>query len=211
MNYQIWGSNLPAITLTLDKGEQLYTQSGGMTWMNDRFTMSTNMRGGVAKSFGRMFTGESLFMATYTATEDGAQFTAAASFPWSTFGASDDDLDATKEAVAAAVAAEGLYRTVTRQYFTLSDGSAVLTGLLLAMTLPASVPYWIPAVGAVFAIVVVKGLCGGLGHNIFNPALAARAFLMLFWPVYLVRFAPAGQVRNGFGSNGALCRLDCTL
>ena len=81
MNYQIWGSNLPAITLTLDKGEQLYTQSGGMTWMNDRFTMSTNMRGGVAKSFGRMFTGESLFMATYTATEDGAQFTAAASFP----------------------------------------------------------------------------------------------------------------------------------
>ena len=96
--------------------------------------------------------------------------------------------------VVAAVSAEGLYRSVTRQYFTLSDGSAALTGLLLAMTLPATVPLWIPVVGATFAIVVVKGLCGGLGHNIFNPALAARAFLMLFWPVHLVRFAPAGQV-----------------
>ena len=94
--------------------------------------------------------------------------------------------------VVSAVAAEGLYRLLTRQYYTLSDGSAVLTGLLLAMTLPATVPYWIPVVGAVFAIVVVKGLCGGLGQNIFNPALAARALLMLFWPVYLVRFAPVG-------------------
>ena len=90
--------------------------------------------------------------------------------------------------VASAVAAEGLYRLITRQYNTLTDCSAVLTGLLLAMTLPASVPYWIPVVGAVFAIVVVKGLCGGLGQNVFNPALAARAFLMLLWPVYLVRY-----------------------
>lgn len=81
MNYQIWGGNLPAVTITLDKGEQIYTQSGGMTWMNDRFEMSTNMRGGVAKSLGRMFTGESLFMATYTAKENGAEFTASSSFP----------------------------------------------------------------------------------------------------------------------------------
>lgn len=94
--------------------------------------------------------------------------------------------------VAAAVAAEGLYRLFTKQYQTIADGSAVLTGLLLAMTLPATVPYWIPAVGAVFAVVVVKAMCGGLGQNIFNPALAARAFLMLLWPAYLVRFAPAG-------------------
>ena len=94
--------------------------------------------------------------------------------------------------VISAVLAEGLYRLITRQYSTLSDCSAVVTGLLLAMTLPASVPYWIAAVGAVFAIVVVKGLCGGLGQNIFNPALGARAFLMLLWPVYLVRFAAAG-------------------
>ena len=94
--------------------------------------------------------------------------------------------------VASAVAAEGMYRLVTRQYNTLTDCSAVVTGLLLAMTLPATVPYWLPAAGAVFAVVVVKGLCGGLGHNIFNPALAARALLMLLWPVYLVRFGAAG-------------------
>jgi len=94
--------------------------------------------------------------------------------------------------MAAAVAAEGLYRLMTRQYQTIADGSAVLTGLLLAMTLPATVPYWIPAVGAVFAVVVVKAMCGGLGQNVFNPALAARAFLMLLWPAYLVRFAPSG-------------------
>ena len=103
--------------------------------------------------------------------------------------------------VASAVAAEGLYRLVTRQYNTLTDCSAVVTGLLLAMTLPATVPYWLPAAGAVFAIVVVKGLCGGLGHNIFNPALAARALLMLLWPVYLVRFGAAG-VKPGL-VNGA--------
>ena len=95
--------------------------------------------------------------------------------------------------VASAVISEGLYRLATRQYCTLTDGSAALTGLLLAMTLPASVPYWLPAAGAVFAVVVVKAMCGGLGQNIFNPALAARAFLLLVWPAYLIRFAAVGE------------------
>ncbi len=95
--------------------------------------------------------------------------------------------------IVSAVAAEGIYRLITRQYQTVTDWSAVVTGLLLAMTLPASVPYWIPVVGAVFAIVVVKAMCGGLGQNIFNPALAARAFLLLLWPVHLVRFAAVGS------------------
>ncbi len=81
MKYQIWGNTLPALTLTMNKGEQIYTQSGGMTWMNDCFEMETNLQGGFAKSLGRMFTGESLFMATYTATKDGAEFTASSSFP----------------------------------------------------------------------------------------------------------------------------------
>jgi len=57
------------------------------------------------------------------------------------------------------------------------DGSAVVTGLLLALTLPPTVPLWMAAVGAVFAIAVVKEAFGGLGHNIFNPALGARAFM----------------------------------
>ena len=90
--------------------------------------------------------------------------------------------------VACAVASEWLYSLVTRTRNTLPDGSAVVTGLLLAMTLPHTVPYWQAAVGSVFAIVVVKALCGGLGQNIFNPALAARAVLMLIWPVGLTRY-----------------------
>ena len=84
------------------------------------------------------------------------------------------------------------YRKLTRQSNTLPDLSAAVTGVLLAMTLPATVPYWLAAVGGVFAIVVVKGLIGGLGQNIFNPALAARALLVLLWPSWMVRYAPAG-------------------
>ena len=90
--------------------------------------------------------------------------------------------------ILSAVAAEWLYSVVTRTRNTVVDGSALVTGLLLAMTLPASVPCWQAAVGSVFAIIFVKALCGGLGQNIFNPALAARAFLMLIYPVGLTRY-----------------------
>ena len=90
--------------------------------------------------------------------------------------------------VTSAVAAEWLFSTVTKTRNTAVDGSAMVTGLLLAMTLPASVPYWQVLVGNVFAIILVKALCGGLGQNIFNPALAARALMMLIWPVSLVRY-----------------------
>ena len=65
------------------------------------------------------------------------------------------------------------------------DGSAVLTGLLLAYNLPPEVPLWMPVVGSFFAIAIAKQIFGGLGHNIFNPALAGRAFLMISWPVYM--------------------------
>ena len=68
---------------------------------------------------------------------------------------------------------------------TVLDGSAALTGLLLAFTLPPTVPLWIPAVGSAFSIVVGKHVFGGLGYNIFNPALAGRAFLLAAWPVYM--------------------------
>lgn len=84
---------------------------------------------------------------------------------------------------------------------TVKDGSAIVTGLLLALTLPATVPYWVAAAGSVFAIIVVKGLGGGLGKNIFNPALAARAFLLLFWPSYLTRYAAPGAEISLTGSN----------
>ena len=91
--------------------------------------------------------------------------------------------------VAAAVGTEWLYSVITKTRNTVIDGSAAVTGILLALTLPATVPYWMAAVGSVFAIVFVKLLFGGLGQNIFNPALAARAFLLLIYPVGLTRYA----------------------
>ena len=95
---------------------------------------------------------------------------------------------------AAAVAAEWVCGMILYHRNTVKDLSSVVTGLLLALTLPATVPYWLAAIGSVFAIVVVKGLCGGLGKNVFNPALGARAFMMLFWPVHLVRYIAPGSV-----------------
>ena len=90
--------------------------------------------------------------------------------------------------VATCLIAEWLYARVTKTRNTVVDGSAVVTGVLLAMTLPHTVPYWLAVVGGVFAIVVVKALCGGLGQNIFNPALAGRALMMLVYPVGLTRY-----------------------
>ena len=98
--------------------------------------------------------------------------------------------------VASAVAAEFLYGLVTRGRNTVIDCSAMVTGLLLAMTLPHTVPLWLAAVGSVFAIVLTKALCGGLGQNIFNPALAARAFLMLIYPLALTRYEVVDAVSS---------------
>ena len=93
--------------------------------------------------------------------------------------------------VAAAVGAEWLYCTLAKTRNTTADCSALVTGLLLAMTLPHTVPYWQAALGSVFAIIFVKCLCGGLGQNIFNPALAGRAFMMLVYPVGMTRYEAA--------------------
>ena len=71
----------------------------------------------------------------------------------------------------------------------------------MTLILPAPVPYGIAALGSAFAIIVIKGLCGGLGKNIFNPALAARAFLLWLYPAYLVRFTVPGAELSLFGSN----------
>ena len=92
----------------------------------------------------------------------------------------------------AAVVAEYMYSLLLKKRNTIIDGSALVTGMLFALTLPAGVPYWVPAVGSAFAIVVAKLMCGGLGQNIFNPALAARAFMLLLFPAALTRYAPVG-------------------
>ena len=68
------------------------------------------------------------------------------------------------------------------------NGAELLTGLLLGMSLPASVAWWIPVTGGVFSVLVVKHLCGGLGKNVFNPVLATRAFLLLLWPLQMTQF-----------------------
>ena len=81
MKYKVFGDTLPAVTITLDKGESVYTQSGGMSWMDDTITMETNMKGGFFKSVARMFSGESLFLATYTSNAQSSEITIASSFP----------------------------------------------------------------------------------------------------------------------------------
>ncbi|MDD4980618.1 MAG: RnfABCDGE type electron transport complex subunit D [Candidatus Omnitrophica bacterium] len=89
-----------------------------------------------------------------------------------------------------AVAAEWLIEVFTRRKITILDGSAVLTGLLLAYNLPPKVPFWIPVIGSFFAVIIGKQVFGGLGQNIFNPALVGRVFLMASWPKYLTNFTP---------------------
>lgn len=78
----------------------------------------------------------------------------------------------------------GLYK----KKMTITDLSAVVTGLLLALNLPVSVPWWVPVIGGVFAILVVKLLFGGLGQNFMNPALAARCFLLISFPALMTNF-----------------------
>ena len=94
--------------------------------------------------------------------------------------------------VISAMAGEAVWRLITKKESTVMDYSAAVTGLLLALTLPASVPFWAAAAGSLFAVIVVKGMCGGLGQNTFNPALGGRAFLVAVCPVYVTRFLTAG-------------------
>ncbi len=87
--------------------------------------------------------------------------------------------------VLSAVITEAVFQLLMKQKISAHDGSAAITGLLVAMNVPPESPLWMVAIGSVFAIVIVKQLFGGLGFNIFNPALAARAFLMASWPVHM--------------------------
>ena len=82
-----------------------------------------------------------------------------------------------------AVLAEAAFQRVVGQPVSVRDGSAAVTGILLALVLPPTLSLWMAGIGAIAAVVLVKGLFGGLGFNIFNPALAARAILLASWPV----------------------------
>jgi len=83
---------------------------------------------------------------------------------------------------------EAIILKLRRQPVVIDDMSAALTGLLLAYNVPPALPIWAICIGAVFSIAVAKQAFGGLGRNIFNPALAGRAFLMASWPTYMVVF-----------------------
>ncbi|MBW1704367.1 MAG: RnfABCDGE type electron transport complex subunit D [Deltaproteobacteria bacterium] len=94
--------------------------------------------------------------------------------------------------VISCVATEAVSQKLLNRPITIRDGSAVITGLLMAYIIPPGVPYWIPILGAVMAIYVAKHLLGGIGFNIFNPALIGRAFLLATFPVAMTSawFAP---------------------
>lgn len=81
MQYKIIGQTVPVVEITLNGGETVYTQTGGMSYQTDGIEMKTNARGGIMKSLGRMFTGESIFMANYTAERDGATIAFATTVP----------------------------------------------------------------------------------------------------------------------------------
>jgi electron transport complex protein RnfD len=97
----------------------------------------------------------------------------------------------TAASVVSAVAAEFLFRKALRRETHVTDLSAVVTGMLLALILPVSSPLWMAAVGSAFAIIVAKELFGGLGGNFANPALVGRAVLLMSWPAFMTRWSPS--------------------
>lgn len=94
--------------------------------------------------------------------------------------------------IAATVLTELVYELIMHKKPTVSDLSAVVTGLLLALNLPVSIPLWMAALGGIFAILVAKMLFGGLGQNFMNPALAGRCFLLISFPKEMTDFTTAG-------------------
>ena len=108
--------------------------------------------------------------------------------------------------VAACVFFEWAYRKIMKKENACADLSAVVTGILLAFVCPPTIPYWVAILGALFAIVLVKQLFGGIGQNIVNPALAARAFLFS-WPLFMNTWIRSG-VHPAVFSNPTSAALD---
>ena len=102
--------------------------------------------------------------------------------------------------VAACIVFEYLYRKLLKKDTTIGDCSAIVTGLLLAMVCPVTIPYWTIIIGDFFAIVIVKQLFGGIGCNFLNPALAGRAFLFSY-PVIMTTWVAPYTSLNLLGSN----------
>ena len=101
--------------------------------------------------------------------------------------------------VGSCVLAEFLFNKITKSEQTISDCSAVVTGVILALNLPPVVPFFVPIVGGFFAIMLVKMLFGGIGKNFANPAMTARIFLLLAWTSWMTKFVPPIDLSKGFG------------
>ncbi|MCD8082108.1 MAG: RnfABCDGE type electron transport complex subunit D [Clostridiales bacterium] len=107
--------------------------------------------------------------------------------------------------VAACVLSEYVYEKALHKPITIYDFSAVVTGMILGLNMPASIPIWMPVLGSIFAIIIVKQLYGGLGQNFMNPALAARCFLLISFAGPMSAFTldgwsgatPLAAMRNG--------------
>ena len=107
------------------------------------------------------------------------------------------------------VASEWIFNKITHKKDTINDLSAVVTGLLLALNLPATLPLWEAALGGIFAIIVVKMLFGGVGQNFMNPALGARCFLLIAFAADMTNYVideytgatPLAAMRNGEAVN----------
>ncbi len=107
--------------------------------------------------------------------------------------------------IASCVASEWIFNKIVHKKQTINDLSAVVTGLLLALNIPATLPWWEAVLGGVFAIVVVKCMFGGLGQNFMNPALGARCFLLIAFAANMTNFTidsytgatPLAAMRNG--------------
>ena len=117
--------------------------------------------------------------------------------------------------ITGAVLTEYVFDDIAKKPMTIMDGSAVVTGLLLALCLPASVPLYVPYIGSVFAILIVKCLFGGLGKNFMNPALAGRCFLLISFGTTMTKYAVDGVTGPTplakFGSGEAVSVLNMFL
>ena len=96
------------------------------------------------------------------------------------------------ETMAVCVISEYVFEKALGRPVTIADGSALVTGMILALNMPPDIPVWMPALGGVFAIIIVKQLYGGLGQNFMNPALAARCFLLIAFPGKMTTFTLDG-------------------
>ena len=131
-------------------------------------------------------------------------------------------ISVTAVSVSSAVLAEYVSRKVMKRHQTIGDLSAVVTGLILALNLPVTIPYWIAAIGSIVAIVVVKQFFGGIGQNFANPAITARIVLLLSFGAQMSNWATplswktevttsATPLAVGYGNAGAPSLLDMFL